>query len=67
MLHFRILCIENINDFYSLLLKAQEDARKEGENVDKLTDTHIFQTIADIFGGTCMINVYIPHLRNLAI
>ncbi|XP_030835857.1 steroid 17-alpha-hydroxylase/17,20 lyase [Strongylocentrotus purpuratus] len=42
---------ENINNFYSLLLKAQEDARKEGENVDKLTDTHIFQTIADIFGA----------------
>ncbi|XP_063968800.1 cytochrome P450 1A1-like isoform X1 [Lytechinus pictus] len=42
---------ENINDFYSLLLKAQEDARKEGENVDKMTDTHIFQTISDIFGA----------------
>ncbi|XP_030835851.1 steroid 17-alpha-hydroxylase/17,20 lyase isoform X2 [Strongylocentrotus purpuratus] len=42
---------ENINNFYSLLLKAQEDARKEGENVDKLTDTHVFQTIADMFGA----------------
>ncbi|XP_041485110.1 cytochrome P450 1A5-like [Lytechinus variegatus] len=42
---------ENINDFYSLLLKAQDDARKEGENVDKMTDTHIFQTISDIFGA----------------
>nr|XP_054773874.1 cytochrome P450 1A1-like [Lytechinus pictus]XP_054773875.1 cytochrome P450 1A1-like [Lytechinus pictus] len=42
---------ENINDFYSLLLKAQDDARKEGENVDKLTDTHIFQTILDIFSA----------------
>ncbi|XP_030827805.1 steroid 17-alpha-hydroxylase/17,20 lyase [Strongylocentrotus purpuratus] len=42
---------ENINNFYSLLLKAQEDARKEGENVDKLTDTHVFQTISDIFGA----------------
>ena len=42
---------DNINDFYSLLFKAQEDARKEGENVDSLTDTHILQILNDIFFG----------------
>ncbi|XP_071478388.1 steroid 17-alpha-hydroxylase/17,20 lyase-like [Diadema antillarum] len=42
---------ENIDNFYHLMLKAQDDARKEGENVEKLTDTHVFQTIADIFGA----------------
>ncbi|XP_072162888.1 steroid 17-alpha-hydroxylase/17,20 lyase-like [Diadema setosum] len=39
----------NISDFYSMLLKAQEDAKREGENVDKLTDDHILQTLMDIF------------------
>ncbi|XP_071486275.1 steroid 17-alpha-hydroxylase/17,20 lyase-like [Diadema antillarum] len=42
---------DNISDFYSMLLKAQEDAKREGENVDKLTDVHILQTILDIFSG----------------
>ncbi|XP_072162887.1 steroid 17-alpha-hydroxylase/17,20 lyase-like [Diadema setosum] len=42
---------DNISDFYSMLLKAQEDAKREGENVDKLTDEHILQTISDIFGA----------------
>ena len=42
---------ENIDNIYSLLLKAQEDARKEGENVESMTDTRVFQTIVDIFSG----------------
>ncbi|XP_071505081.1 steroid 17-alpha-hydroxylase/17,20 lyase-like [Diadema antillarum] len=42
---------DNISDFYSMLLKTQEDARRAGENVDKLTDVHIVQTLLDIFGA----------------
>ena len=42
---------EIIDNIYSLLLKAQEDARKDGEKVESMTDTHIFQTLADIFFG----------------
>ncbi|XP_071505079.1 steroid 17-alpha-hydroxylase/17,20 lyase-like [Diadema antillarum] len=40
---------DNISDFYSMMLKAQEDAKREGENVDKLTDVHILQTLLDVF------------------
>ncbi|XP_071505103.1 cytochrome P450 2F3-like [Diadema antillarum] len=40
---------ENINDFYSMMLKTQEDAKREGENVDKLSDAHILMTILDVF------------------
>ncbi|XP_071486366.1 steroid 17-alpha-hydroxylase/17,20 lyase-like [Diadema antillarum] len=40
---------DNITDFYSMLLKAQGDAKREGENVDKLTDDHILLTVLDVF------------------
>ncbi|XP_071505091.1 steroid 17-alpha-hydroxylase/17,20 lyase-like [Diadema antillarum] len=46
---------DNISDFYSMLLKAQEDAKREGENVEKLTDVHIMQTLLDIFTGDYVI------------
>ncbi|XP_072162879.1 steroid 17-alpha-hydroxylase/17,20 lyase-like [Diadema setosum] len=42
---------DNISDFYSMLLKAQEDAKRAGEDVDKLTDVHILQTLLDIFSA----------------
>ncbi|XP_071486368.1 steroid 17-alpha-hydroxylase/17,20 lyase-like [Diadema antillarum] len=40
---------DNISDFYSMLLKVEEDAKRAGENVEKLTDVHILQTLLDIF------------------
>ncbi|XP_022081139.1 steroid 17-alpha-hydroxylase/17,20 lyase-like isoform X2 [Acanthaster planci] len=43
---------ENIHDFFdSLLLTQKENIEAGEEGADRLTDTHLVQTVADIFGA----------------
>ena len=43
---------DNIRDIFDALLLAQKEAKDEGsEHVDSLTDTHLTETISDLFGG----------------
>ena len=52
--YFTCCFSENIRDFIDSILLAKEEAKKEEneELMSQLTDTHLFQTIADIFLGT---------------
>ena len=49
-----ILCqsVENIRDFVdSLLLTQKENIEAGEEEADRLTDSHLIQTVSDIYGG----------------
>eukprot|EP00058_Branchiostoma_floridae_P016375 XP_002601863.1 hypothetical protein BRAFLDRAFT_121141 [Branchiostoma floridae] len=42
----------NLRDITDHMIKAQKDAEEEGiQDINSLTDTHLRQTISDIFGG----------------
>ena len=45
--------VDNIRDFTDTLILARQEAEEDPteSNVDKLTDTHLIQTLSDIFFG----------------
>eukprot|EP00058_Branchiostoma_floridae_P016376 XP_002601864.1 hypothetical protein BRAFLDRAFT_215356 [Branchiostoma floridae] len=44
--------VGNLRDITDHMIKAQKDAEEEGiQDINSLTDTHLRQTISDIFGG----------------
>ena len=47
------LCaVENIRDFFDKLMLTQKEAIEAGEEeANTLTDTHLVQTVFDLFGG----------------
>ena len=44
---------DNIRDFADMLILARQEAESDPDeaDLDKLTDTHIIQTLSDIFFG----------------
>ncbi|XP_078699158.1 steroid 17-alpha-hydroxylase/17,20 lyase-like [Branchiostoma floridae x Branchiostoma belcheri] len=50
--HQRTFDPDNLRDITDHMIKAQKDAEEEGiQDVNSLTDTHLRQTISDVFGG----------------
>ena len=48
-----LLYLDNIRDFTDTLILARKEAEEDPDeaDLDKLTDTHIIQTLSDIFFG----------------
>ena len=58
-MNYNTLFTENIRDIYDSLLLAQKEAKDEGNDVvDSLTDTHLANTISDLFGGKSQSNFF---------
>ena len=53
---------ENVRDFVDSLLLTQKEAKAAGEEeeANRLTDTHLAQTVFDIFSGMKIIQLLFP-------
>ena len=49
--------VDKMRDFTDMLILARHEAESDPEeqDLDKLTDTHIIQTLSDIFFGKCTV------------
>ena len=59
-----LIVLDNIRDFTDSLILAKREAMEEEneETMSQLTNTHLVQTLADIFGGK-MTNFFISVVR----
>ena len=49
---------DSISDLIDFLLKEQGEAETgEGGKANSLTDTHIVQTLSDVFSGKCVLRI----------